>query len=422
MSREKLLKKLNLHPVVRKIWIFTFILMVVIIGIMFLPWQQSIKGEGVLIAYQPEERPYYVYSTISGFIKNYFAKEDQLVKKGQPLVEIVDLDQKYIERLKKMQENTKNQILNTEKSIKILRNKIKNFEEKKEIGLSVYDNKIQQIKNKIKSLKIKKVALENSLKIAKINYERIKNLFKEGIESKRKLEISENKLVKAKAELENINIEIDIQIQKLDMTQKEKEKFLRDIKNKILSTQKDLADAKLKQNKYQKEFEKVSANLSRYKSSVIKAPFDGYVVRILKSKENQYVKKGEPVLLFSPVAKERAILLKIKTVDMPLMKEGLPARIQFEGWPSLQIPGWPEISYGTFGGYISKVDPVSYKEGFYYVFVSEDKKEKWPDPSMLRIGTRANVWIRLSIVPIWYEIWRQVNAFPPKMINPQEKK
>ena len=422
MSRKEVLEKLNLSPLVKRIWIFTFLLLITIIGILFLPWQQSVKGEGVLIAYQPEKRPFYIYAPISGFVKKYYVKEDMFVKRGKVIAEMIDLDENYIRRLKEIQTKTEEQIKTTKETINILQEKIEITKEKRQIGIQVYDNKIEKIKNKIEALKVKKISLEKNLEITKNNYERIKKLYEEGIESKRKLELEENKLVKVQADLRNINIEINIENQNLDITLKEKEKFLRDMNNKILSIEKQLTETKVKLNKYIKEYQKVSSQLSRYRTSIIKAPFDGYVVRILKSTTNQYIKKGEPILLFSPVINDRAILVKVRAVDMPLMKVGLPARIQFEGWPSLQIPGWPQISYGTFGGYISKVDPVSYKEGYYYVFVVEDKKEKWPDPSVLKVGTRANVWIRLSIVPIWYEIWRQVNAFPPKMVNPDEKK
>jgi hypothetical protein len=106
---------------------------------------------------------------------------------------------------------------------------------------------------------------------------------------------------------------------------------------------------------------------------------------------------------------------------MPLIKEGLPVRIRFHGWPVLHIPGWPVIRFGTFGGIIKKVDPILHEKGVYYAYVVEDPNEPWPSNEKLRVGTNATAWIALSRVPIWYELWRLMNAFPAKMVTPEKK-
>ena len=35
----------------------------------------------------------------------------------------------------------------------------------------------------------------------------------------------------------------------------------------------------------------------------------------------------------------------------------------------------------------------------------------WPDA--LRVGAGATSMILLNDVPIWYEVWRKINGFPP---------
>jgi len=37
----------------------------------------------------------------------------------------------------------------------------------------------------------------------------------------------------------------------------------------------------------------------------------------------------------------------------------------------------------------------------------------WPSARWLRQGVRANGWVLLQRVPLWYEVWRQLNGFPP---------
>ena len=105
---------------------------------------------------------------------------------------------------------------------------------------------------------------------------------------------------------------------------------------------------------------------------------------------------------------------------MPWIKEGLPVRIMFYGWSALQISGWPKIHYGSFGGIIKKVEQVSHEKGFYYAHVVEDPAEPWPNGNELRIGTQSSAWVRLSTVPIWYAIWRSLNALPPQMRHPKQ--
>jgi hypothetical protein len=37
----------------------------------------------------------------------------------------------------------------------------------------------------------------------------------------------------------------------------------------------------------------------------------------------------------------------------------------------------------------------------------------WPDGDRwLRQGVRTNAWVLLDEVPLWFELWRQMNGFP----------
>jgi len=421
MRKYKSLEKIKLHPIVKKIWIFTSVILGLIVVILFLPWQQTIKGVGEVIAYNPSERNYYILATISGYIQDYYVQESQYVKKGDLIAKIVDLDKKYLDRLAEMQKTTKKQIKNTQKELETLIKKRENLNKNLEVGINIYKNKIKQIETKIKSLNLKKVSLEKSFEVARLNYQRTKALYQKGIEAKRKFEMEENKYIKAKVELEKLQLDLSIEKNNLEIAKKELEKFITETKNKIQTTEKEIYSTQNKLNKYNKELLKLQTQLGRYKTAFIYAEKDGYIVRILKNDKNQYIKKGDKIILFAPTTTKRAILLKVSKFDMPLVKRGLPVRIQFYGWPTLQISGWPAIKYGTFGGIIDKVDPIAYDKEYYYVYVVEDKNEPWPSPDTLRIGTEAMCWVRLSVVPIWYEIWRRLNAFPPKMVDPYKE-
>ncbi len=100
---------------------------------------------------------------------------------------------------------------------------------------------------------------------------------------------------------------------------------------------------------------------------------------------------------------------------MPLLHKGAQVRIMFYGWPALQISGWPKISFGSYGGIVYKSEYGKFEQKYYYAIVVEDPQEAWPDAQVLRIGTRADVWVRLNTVPLWYQLWRLMNALPPQI-------
>ena len=51
--------------------------------------------------------------------------------------------------------------------------------------------------------------------------------------------------------------------------------------------------------------------------------------------------------------------------------------------------------------------------GKFRVLVAEDSADrKWPP--QLRMGTGAQGFALLKDVPIWYELWRNINGFPPE--------
>ena len=75
------------------------------------------------------------------------------------------------------------------------------------------------------------------------------------------------------------------------------------------------------------------------------------------------------------------------------------------------------MAVGTFGGKVNRVFPTDDGFGNFRVVVTPDnhfdREDGWPDNRYLRQGVRANGWVLLKQVPLGYEIWRQLNGFPP---------
>ena len=56
---------------------------------------------------------------------------------------------------------------------------------------------------------------------------------------------------------------------------------------------------------------------------------------------------------------------------------------------------------------------------FRVVIVPDPDQPPWPDGEALRQGVRAKGWVLLGQVSLGYELWRQLNGFPP--LPPVEK-
>lgn len=410
------------HPYINRIWLFSVVILVFLIGILFFPWRQTVQGEGELIAYHPSERVQTISATINGFISDFHVSEDEHVFKGTKLFTMTDLDRDYAKRVYTVKESLEQQHKNTQEEIGVLGgNKASTIEQKK-IRTELYEKQYIQAEEQLKSLRLKRKAQWNNYEIELNNFKRIKQLYKENIESRRKYEKVENSYINAKTRLDKTDIAIEVQKRRMTMIEQEKLQFTKEIENSIRTAENSILAAQNRLNTLKREQERLLTDIARYETSVVVAEKDGVAMRILKNDKNTYIRRGEPVIQFSPDVSTRAVLLKVSDFNMPLVKEGLSARIRFYGWPVLHIPGWPMIRFGTFGGIIKKVDPVLHEKGYYYAYIVEDPKEPWPSAKELRVGTGSTVWVALSNVPIWYQLWRLMNAFPPNMVTPEKVK
>ena len=191
-----------------------------------------------------------------------------------------------------------------------------------------------------------------------------------------------------------------------------------------LSSRKNYEDAKIEYKKllantetYAAEVAEASIKLSRQESQLITAPSDGVILKVLASDNSTTVKVGDKIATFAPNLSnnlsEIAVEIYINGNDIPLIYPGRKVRIQFEGWPAIQFSGWPEVAVGTFGGIVSSVDSAISENGKFRVIVIKDPKEKWPDTNYLRHGAKVYGWVLLNKVKLGYEVWRQINGFPP---------
>ena len=168
------------------------------------------------------------------------------------------------------------------------------------------------------------------------------------------------------------------------------------------------------------ELNRVDVNLSRQSAQIVRAPRDGVILRVNAGDAATFVSAGHVIATFVPDNVERAVEVFIDGRDVALVRPGAKVRIQFEGWPAVQFSGWPSVAIGTFGGEVVAIDPSADAMGRFRVLVTEDKHDTnpWPDQNFIRFGASARGWILLERVSVGFELWRQLNNFPPEFTAP----
>jgi len=149
----------------------------------------------------------------------------------------------------------------------------------------------------------------------------------------------------------------------------------------------------------------------------VRAPRDGVILRVNAGDAATFVNAGEVVATFVPDNVARAVEIFVDGRDVALVQPGAPVRLQFEGWPAVQFSGWPSVAVGTFDGRVMAVDPSAQPDGRFRVLVTEDEDAEtpWPDERFVRFGSKARGWVLLGTVSVGYELWRQLNNFPPSL-------
>ncbi len=226
--------------------------------------------------------------------------------------------------------------------------------------------------------------------------------------------------------LERIRTERDAKKRKLQVAQiasdtgkinyeRQNELFL-----KGLSSRRDYEEAKIEYKKLlaaketaASELAETETKLSRQENQIIYAPKDGVILRVVAGDNATMVKSGDKIATFAPDLTDPAIELYVNSNDIPLIYEGRKVRLQFEGWPVIQFSGWPSLAIGTFGGVVTAIDSSISENGKFRVIIKKPADENWPDQKFLRHGTKVYGWVLLNNVQLGYEVWRQINNFPP---------
>lgn len=375
----------------------------ILLVVLFLPWQQNIHGKGHVTARSPVNRPQTIQTTIAGRIQDWKVQEGEFVQKGDTITIISEIKEKYFDP--KLLQRLREVIVSKEKGLQSKELKSKALKRQIEALETGMRTKVEQSKAKLAA---EAVRFAN----AKNQYERNKKLFEAGNIPLTKFQEIEYKYQGSEADYVNAEIEIErVQAEYLDKINKAESDL-----NNTLAEQ---FDTQAEISKLKNEFANMEIRAQQY---FILAPQSGFVVKASQAGIGETIKEGDPVCTIMPHSSDVAVEMYVRAMDVPLLTRGRKVRIEFDGFPALQFSGWPSVSVGTFGGKVEVIDFVSSRAGEFRILVIPDPQdEKWP--SQLRAGSGTMGWVMLDSVPIWYEVWRQLNGFPPSLYaEPEDEK
>lgn len=409
----------------RKLGRWMLFFLVVGLIVLFLPWQQNINGEGSLTALTPQDRPQTIQNAIAGRIERWAVKDGDYVKRGDTLLIISDIKDEYFDpnlpqRLSEQLTAKRGSLEATNVKIGALDNQIKALQAGLTVKLSAARNKVLQAEYKVKADEADLVAIRRNYQIALDRIDRYEKAYKGGLISLTDLESRRLKVQEDNAKVISQENKLNVSRQELVNARLDLGTIEADYREKLAKAQSDRSSAVSYRAEADGEIAKLRNKISsvdvRRGLYVVRAPQNGYVVRPAKTGIGETIKEGEPIATLQPASPQLAVELYVRAMDVPLIQRGRTVRLQFDGWPAIQFAGWPTVSVGTFGGTVAVIDAVSSVGGKYRLLVrptTQSGDQPWP--TQLRVGSGVYGWVMLDDVPVWYELWRQLNGFPPSL-------
>uniref|UniRef100_UPI004047EBBB HlyD family secretion protein n=1 Tax=Algoriphagus sp. TaxID=1872435 RepID=UPI004047EBBB len=397
--------------------------------LLFLPWTQNIRSKGFVTALRPDQRPQTIHSIIAGRIEKWYVAEGDYVAAGDTILRISEIKDEYFDSL--LLPRTQQQVdvktraaLSYGDKVGALENQIEALEQNNILKLQQAQNYLTIASLKVQSDSMELVQAKVNFDIGKYQLERAEQLFKEGLisvvslegrrlkfqEVQAKLIGTENKFLSSKNEFITARIDLGA----IDNEFKDK---VAKAKSEMFTAMSSQFDAEATVAKLENQYSNY-AQRSEYR--YILAPQNGFIAKAIQVGIGETVKEGAEIVNIVPANAELAVEMFVQPVDLPLIKPGNKVRFIFDGWPAIVFSGWPQLSNGTFGGVVIAIDQFAGPTNQYRVLVTEDPEEEgWPD--LLRMGSGADGIALFNDVPVWYELWRQLNGFPADYYSQEEK-
>lgn len=402
-----------------KRWFYFFVAAVMII--LFLPWTQNIKAKGTVTTLYQEQRPQQLNSPIPGRITKWYVKNGDFVQKGDTILQLTEVKEDYmdpnlINRTQEQVDAKKGVRQYYEAKVGTTEAQIAALNSSRDLKLQQLKVKLGQLNNKLESERAELEAAGNELRLSEDQYQRQKKMYEEGLVSLTQFQqrsisyqnalakktAAENKLAQTQQEVITVSLEQNATVQdyteKLSKIQGERFQSMGQIESStgdIAKLENQVTNYKIRQGLY-----------------YVLASQDGQIVQLNKAGIGEILKDGESIGSIVPAQVNYAVEIYVKPVDLPLVKPGQKVMCAFDGFPAIVFSGWPNSSYGVFAGEVIAVESNIDANGLFKALVVEDKDTK-PWPAQIKIGAGVQAIAILNDVPVWYELWRNINGFPP---------
>jgi multidrug efflux pump subunit AcrA (membrane-fusion protein) len=396
---------------------------------LFLPWTQNIRAKGWVTTLYQDQRPQQVNTLIGGQVIKWFVKEGDFVRAGDTLVQLSEVKVDYLDP--NLLERTKEQLEGKQLSVEYYKNKVGTAGEQMnainnglELKLNQLMNKLNQLNLKVQADSVEAVAAANDLNIGARQFERQKAMYDSGLVSLTQLEMRNQQYQNALAKKISAENKLANTRQELAITQIEMNALKQENIEKITKVQGEQFQSLVQIASGQADIAKLENQYTSYRMRngmyYVLASQSGQLVKAQKAGIGEFVKDGDMIAEIVPDRIQYAVEMFVRPLDLPLLSPGQKVRFMFDGFPAIVFSGWPAASSGTFGGEIVAVESNVSANGQFRVLVKEDPDDR-PWPYQLKMGAGASGIALLKDVPVWYELWRNINGFPPDYYKPGNK-
>lgn len=412
-------------------WFARFLLLLFVlspVALLCVPWQQTVRARGQVVAYSPTERKQVVTALIGGQVKKWYVVEGSRVKAGDAIADIDDNDPDLAVRLDAQRKFLSSRRTAAAEEVAEQKRVVEAQEKALEAAVGAARASREATAMLIDVAKEGRKNAEFVLGFEQRRYEQFDALFKDkkfgGLESELSRDEAKMRADRAATDVKRA----DAEVRRAEAALLNSDSLVLQAGATGLSgvalAHRDLRRAEQNLFSVEREFQDIENRIERFKARFVKAPCDGTVFRVAHDAQvGQFVKEGDELAVVVPDASDRVVELFVDGMDAPLVAAHIEAtgrgphvRLQFEGWPAVQFAGWPSVATGTFGGRVRQIDPADDGNGRFRILVEPERmfdEDEWPDDQYLRQGNQAVGWVFLNRVTLGYELWRQLNGFPP---------
>jgi multidrug efflux pump subunit AcrA (membrane-fusion protein) len=457
----------------RPVRFLTAILLGLPLVLVFMPWTQTVHGTGRAIAFNPVQRQQFIVCPIEGRVKKWYVVEGDRVVAGQRIVELVDNDPNLEQKLLDEERAILDRLRAEEGRVRDIEARIRNLENSRELAIAVQTSILRAEQARVRATEQELEEARALVAAAEPNFRRQKDLLESklgGLASQRDFEVAQQALLTAQAKFKASEARIAL----VNASERAAADNLKKIESdtaamiNLESASKRSAEAAV--SSVLRDKAQIEVRVARQRAQYVDAPCKGTVYRLLANAEEGgiLVRPGERLAIIVPdievnqLSGERVAALQAAVItlspsvvggnlgaaacqlwplhqlaednwtlttntypgivaelfvdgnDQPLLRKGDAVRLQFEGWPAVQFVGWPSVAVGTFGGRVYLIDPTTNDKGQFRILVEPDPEdEPWPQQDYLRQGVRCQGWVLLNRVSVGWELWRNLNGFPP---------